>query len=78
MDKNFNSISPEQMKRLASSPTAQTLMAMLQQAGSVDMQSALASAQSGDMASVQQSLRAFMTDPKAQALIKKLQEEAHG
>lgn len=78
MDKKFDSISPEQMKQLASSPAAQALMAMLQQNSSADMQTALAAAQSGDMARVQQSLQAFMADPRAQALIKKLQEETHG
>ncbi len=78
MDKNFDSISPQQMKQLMSSPAAQALMAMLQQNNSSDMQTALAAAQSGDMARVQQTLQAFLADPKAQALMKKLQEETHG
>lgn len=78
MDKNFDSISPEQMRQLASSPAAKALMAMLQKNHSAAMESAVASAQSGDMTKVQQTLSALMTDPQAQALLKKLQEEHHG
>ncbi len=78
MDKKFDSISPEQLQQLLSSPTAQALAAMLQQKSSTDMQNALAGAQSGDMAKVRQSLRSVLNDPQAQALIRKLQEEQHG
>ena len=42
------------------------------------MHSAVSSAQSGDMEAVKRSMAAFMSDPKAKALLKKLQEEQHG
>ena len=78
MDKKFDSISPEQMQQLLSSPTAQALAAILQQKSSADMQNALSGVQNGDMAKVRQSLRGVLADPQAQALIRKLQEEHHG
>lgn len=78
MDKKFDSISPEQMQQMLSSPTAQALAAMLQQKSSTDMQNALAGAQNGDMAKVRQSLKSVLKDPQAQALLRKLQEERHG
>ena len=78
MDKNFDSISPQQMKQLLSSPAAQALAAMLQQKSEADMQNALAGAKSGDMAQVRKSLQGILNDPKAQTLLRKLQEEQHG
>lgn len=78
MDKNFPQISPQQLKQLASSPAAQRLMAMLQQEHSAAMDSAISGAQNGDMAAVQRSLAAFLSDPKAKEMLKKLQEEQHG
>lgn len=78
MDKNFPQISPQQLKQLASSPAAQRLMAMLQQEHSAAMDSAISGAQNGDMAAVQRSLAAFLSDPKAKEMLKKIQEEQHG
>ena len=78
MDKNFNSISPEQMKALASSPAAQALVAMLRQEHGSEVENLLRGAKGGDMALLQQSLGAVMADPRAQALIRKLQEEQNG
>ena len=78
MDKNFAQFSPEQLRQIASSPAAQRLMTMLQQNHSATMDSAISGAQSGDMAAVQRALAAFMSDPKAKELLKKLQEEQHG
>lgn len=78
MDKKFAQFSPEQLRQIASSPAAQRLMAMLQQEHAAAVDSAISGAQSGDMAAVQRSLAAFMSDPKAKELLKKLQEEQHG
>lgn len=78
MDKNFAQFSPEQLRQIASSPAAQQLMAMLQQEHAGAMDSAISGARSGDMAAIQQSLAAFMSDPKAKELLRKLQEEQHG
>ena len=78
MDKNFDSISPQQMKQLLSSPAAQALVAMLQQKSEAELQNALAGAKTGDMAQVRKSLQGILNDPQAQALLRKLQEEQHG
>lgn len=78
MDKNFPQFSPEQLRQLASSPAAQRLMTVLRQEHTEAMDSAITSAKSGDMAAVQRSLAAFLSDPKAKELLKKLQEEQHG
>ena len=78
MDKNYGQFSPQQLQQLASSPAAQKLMAMLQQEHGDAVNHAISSAQSGDMEAVQRSMAAFMSDPKAKALLKKLQEEQHG
>lgn len=78
MDKNFDTISPQQMKQLLSSPAAQALAAMLQQKSETDMQNALEGAKSGDMAQVRKSLQGILNDPQTQALLRKLQEEQHG
>lgn len=78
MNQNFSDISPEQLRKLASSSAAQRLMSMLQREHTAAMDSALTSAKSGDMAAVQRSLAAFMSDPKAKELLRKLQEENHG
>ena len=78
MNKNIPQFSPQQMQQLASSPAAQELLAILQKEHSPAMHSAVSSAQSGDMEAVKRSMAAFMSDPKAKALLKKLQEEQHG
>jgi hypothetical protein len=78
MDKNFSDISPEQMRRMASSPAAKELMRLLRQNHASAMESALAGAQSGDQAAVQRSLAAFLADPRAKELLEKLQEGQHG
>lgn len=78
MEKNFNSISPERMKALASSPAARALMEMLRQEHGAAVENVLKSAKGGDMTRLQQSLGAVMADPKAQELIRRLQEEQNG
>lgn len=78
MDKNFSNLSPEQMRRLASSPAARELMQMLKQNHAGAMDAAIAGAQSGDQAAVQRSLAAFLSDPRAKELLRQLQEGQHG
>ena len=78
MDKNFDSISPEQIKELASSPAAQALMAMLRQNHGAAVENVVNGAKSGDMAMLQRSLETVMADPKARELIRRLREETHG
>lgn len=78
MDINFEQFSPEQMQKMASSPAAKALIAMLQRSDSAAMDGALAAAKEGDMAQMQRSLAAFLADPKARALLAQLQEDSHG
>ncbi len=78
MNQKIPQFSQEQLRQLASSPAAQRLMAMLQQEHTDAMDHAISSARSGDMATMQKSLSAFLSDPKAKELLRKLQEEQHG
>jgi hypothetical protein len=78
MDKSFQQFSPEQLRQLLSSPTAQDLMAMLNREHTGSVQSALADAQRGDMTAAKAALQACLSDPRTRQLIKKLQEEQHG
>ena len=78
MDKNYDHISPEQLRQLASSPTARALMTMLQQNHSVEADNAIRAAQNGDMQQAKDALGAFMKDPKVQQLLRQLQEDSHG
>ena len=75
MEKNSDQFSMEYLRQLANSETAQNLMAMLSR--DPGAQKAAASAQSGDMESAKQALSSFLSDPKAQALLRQLQEKHH-
>ncbi len=74
MEKN-NEIPMEEIKKFAQSDAARKLMAMLDAntAGAVRQ-----SAQAGNMDDAQKALSAFLSDPKAQALLKQLEEQNHG
>ena len=78
MDKNFDQISQEQLQKIASSPMAQALMAMLRQNHSSAVDSAMKAAQQGDMQQAQKVLAALMKDPQTQKMIRQLQENSHG
>lgn len=78
MDKNFDQISQEQLQKIASSPMAQALMAMLRQNHSSAVDSAMKAAQQGDMQQAQKALAALMKDPQTQKMIRQLQENSHG
>ena len=78
MDQNFSNLSPEQMRRLTSSPAAEELMRLLRKNYSAAMESAMAGAKNGDQAAVQRSLAAVLSDPRAKALLASLQEDNNG
>lgn len=75
MEKN-NEFSMEEIKKMAQSDAGRQLMAMLQ--GTDTAGAVRQSAQSGNMAQVKQALSAFLSDPKAQELLKQLEEQSHG
>ncbi len=74
MEKN-NEISMEEIKKFAQSDAAKKLMAMLDAntAGAVRQ-----SAQNGNMDDAQKALASFLNDPKAQALLRQLEDQQHG
>ena len=69
MKQNFDDFSILEAQRLASSDIGKQLIALFQQQQGAPSQ---------DPAQLKQAVAAFMQDPKAQALLKKLQEENHG
>ena len=74
MQKNNDNFSIEDAKRLAESDVGKQLMALLQ--GSHP--EALQAAQSGDLEATKKALASLFSDPKARAIITKMQEERHG
>lgn len=77
MGKNNGNFSMEEIKRLAQSDAGRQLMAMLEGShGAAD--AVRSSVQSGDMEQAKNALSAFLSDPKAQALLRQLEENSHG
>ncbi len=76
-DQNGN-FSPEQAMRLAQSDAGQQLLSLLQQTQGEKLRYAMDQASAGDMAQVQKAMQELMRDQKAQALLKKLQEQSNG
>jgi len=72
MEKKLEDFSREEVMRLAESPAGQQLIAMLRQQSSATLQQALAQAQAGDYTQAAQALRAMLSSPQAQKLIKEL------
>ena len=78
MGKNNGNFSMEEMKRLAKSDAGRQLMAMLASNHSEASEKVRSSMASGDMEQAKKALSAFLSDPKAQALLRKLEEENNG
>ena len=62
----------QEVMRLAKSPAGQQLLAMLQQSDSGQLQQAAHQATAGDYESAANTLKALLTTPEAQALMKQL------
>ena len=62
----------QEVLRLAASPTGQKLIAMLQQQGGNEVQSAMEQASAGDYTQAKRIIEALMKDPQAQKLLKDL------
>ena len=78
MRKNNGNFSMDEIRQMAQSDAGKQLMAILQQSHSATAEAIRASAKSGDMAQVQQAMQAFLSDPKARALLRQLEEDHHG
>ena len=72
MEKKSQDFSAEELMRLAKSPAGQQLMAMLQQKDNGKLEQAVTQAKSGDYGSASQTLRAMLSSPEAQKLLKEL------
>lgn len=76
MRKNEDDFSAEKIRQLAQSDAGRRLMAMLE--GSDAANTVRAGAQSGDMEQAKRAVSAFLNDPAARALLKKLEEQSNG
>lgn len=78
MQDRSKDFSMQDAMRLAGTDAGKQLLQMLQNNHSNAMEAAGKSARAGDMEKTKQALSAFLSDPKAQILLKKLQEETNG
>ena len=62
----------QEVLRLAASPAGQKLIAMLQQQGGSEVQSAMEQASAGDYTQAKRIIEALLKDPQAQKLLKDL------
>lgn len=76
MEKNKDNFSMDEIKKIAQSETGRQLMALLQGSSTADL--VRSSARSGNMDEAKDALSDFLSDPKAQALLKQLEEQSHG
>ena len=74
MQQKGDNFSIEEVKRLANSDAGRQLMALLR--GSHP--EALQAAKSGDLEGAKNALASLFSDPKAQEILTKMQEESHG
>lgn len=73
MENQANSpLNMSELLRLAQSPAGRQLMALLQQNGGDELQTAMAKAASGDYSMAKQALSGLLSSPEAQALLKQL------
>lgn len=78
MEKNFSNFSMEDVMRLANTDAGRQLMALLQEDHARAANDAVSSARTGDMEKARQALAVFLSDPRAKALLRQLQEDHHG
>ncbi len=78
MEKNNGNFSMDEIKRLAQSDAGRKLMAMLESQHGSTSDAVRSSMKSGDMEQAKKALSAFLSDPKAQALLRQLEENSHG
>ena len=72
MEKKSQEFSKEDLLRMANSPAGQQLMALLRQNDNAALEQAVAQAKSGDFTQAGQTLRAMLSTPEAQRLMKEL------
>lgn len=72
MQKKNQDFSMEEVLRLAKSPAGQQLLAMLKAQDNAKLEQAAAQAKTGDYSQASQTLRAMLSSPEAQKLLKEL------
>lgn len=72
MQKNPQSISPQDAMRMANSPAGQQLIRLLQQRSGERLENAMNQAASGNYQDAQNLLRQFLSAPEIQELVEKL------
>lgn len=78
MEKNNGNFSMDEIQKMMRSDAGRQLMAMLQSHHADAADAARISAQSGDMEQAKKALSAFLSDPKAQALLRQLEAQQNG
>ena len=74
MQKNSEDFSMEEAARLAQTPAAQQLLAMLRGADQAQLQKAADMASAGDYKAASQIVKQVLSTPEMQALLKKMEE----
>lgn len=72
MEQKFDNFSKKEAMRMAGSPAAQQLMALLQKKDPQALQKAMAQASAGDYSQIQNTLSGLMASSEVQALLKQL------
>ena len=78
MKQNNGNFSMEDIQRLAQSDIGRQLMQLLENNHSNASNAVRSSMESGDTEQARQAIQAFLSDPKARALLKQLEGEYHG
>lgn len=78
MEKKYDGFSMQEAMHLAQSDAGQQLLQLLRSNHGDAARSALEKAQSGDIAQAKQALHAFLADPQAQELLRRLKEGHNG
>ena len=74
MEKKSQEFSMKEALRLAKSPAGQQLQQLLQQADQETLNSVIEKAKQGDYEEATKQIRALMSSPQAQALLKELEK----
>jgi hypothetical protein len=78
MEKKYDGFSMQEAMHLAQSDAGQQLLQLLRSNHGDAARSALEKAQNGDIAQAKQALQAFLADPQAQELLRRLKEGHNG
>ena len=78
MEKKYDGFSMQEAMHLAQSDAGQQLLQLLRNNHGDAARSALEKARDGDITQAKQALQAFLADPQAQELLRRLKEEQHG